>query len=185
MDARDGSFPYRRFLMEELLPELERRFPEFGGRADARTIAGVSMGGLAALNNAARTELFGRCAAISPALLEPPFKKAGFFLRPGIRRAFPSDREGFAPWNPWHHQAGKAELLLASGLQDKYGLGKATGELAAHCRRPGRVVRLRLEKGGHDWEFFTPAILALSEEINRPGFLEVEETDTPTPRPLQ
>ncbi len=185
MDALDGSFPYRQFLLEELLPELERRYPAFGGSPEARTVAGLSMGGLAALNFAASTQHFGRCAAISPALLEPPFKKAGFLLRPSIRRAFPSDPEAFAPWNPWRHHGGSAELLLGSGLQDKYGLGKATEELADLCRRPGRVVRLRLRKGGHDWAYFTPAFLEFAEEINQPGLLEVDITNTPAPRPMQ
>lgn len=185
MDALDGSFPYRRFLLEELLPELERRFPEFGGRAEARTVAGLSMGGLAALNFAAGTQLFGRCAAISPALLEPPFKKVGFYLRPGIRKAFPSDKAGFTPWNPWKHRGGEAELLLGSGLQDKYGLGKATEELAEACRRPGRAVRLRLRKGGHDWAYFAPAFLEFAEEINQPGPLGAEGLNTQTPRAMQ
>ncbi|HJV89164.1 MAG TPA: alpha/beta hydrolase-fold protein [Holophagaceae bacterium] len=185
MDALDGSFPYRRFLLEELLPEVERRFPGFGGRADARTVAGLSMGGLAALNFAATTPLFHRCAAISPALLEPPFKKAGFFLRPGIRKAFPSDPEAFAPWNPWRHRGGDAELLLGSGLQDKYGLGKATEELATLCRRPGRAVRLKLREGGHDWDTFTPAFLEFAEEINRPGPLAVEPLGSPGPSAMQ
>jgi enterochelin esterase-like enzyme len=179
MDAQDGSFPYRRFLLEELLPELERRYPGFGGRPEARTVAGLSMGGLAALNLAAGTDLFTRCAAISPALLEPPFTRAGFFLRPGIRRAFPSDPAAFAPWNPWKHHGGSAELLLGAGLKDKYGLGEATRELAALCQRPGRVVRLRLFPGGHDWDTFSPAFLTYAEAINQPGALEVESAGTP------
>lgn len=185
MDALDGSFPYRRFLLEELLPEMERRHPEFGGSPEARTVAGLSMGGLAALNLASRPDLFQRCAAISPALLEPPFKRAGFFLRPGIRKAFPSDPAAFAPWNPWKHLGGQAELLLGAGLKDKYGLGDATRELADLCRRPGRVVQLRLYPGGHGWETFKPAFLDLAEAINQPGALRVEPADTPLRHPVQ
>ncbi len=185
MDALDGSFPYRRFLLEELLPELERRFPNYGGRPGARTVVGLSMGGLGALNLAGRTELFGRCAAISPALLEPPFKGAGMFMRPGLRKAFPSDPASFAPWNPWKHRGGKAELLLGCGLQDKYGLAKATRELAERCERPGRVVRLRLRPGAHQWTYFAPALLDFAEEINRPGSLDGDASNTPTPRAMQ
>lgn len=185
MDALDGSFPYRRFLLEELLPEMERRHPEFGGAPEARTVAGLSMGGLAALNLAAGTPLFQRCAAISPALLEPPFKRAGFLLRPGIRRAFPSDPVAFAPWNPWKHLGGNSELLLGAGLQDKYGLGEATRELAALCQKPGRILRLKLFPGGHDWDTFTPAFLAYAEAINQPGALKEEAPNTPLPSPKQ
>ena len=185
MDALDGSFPYRRFLLEELLPEIEKRHPEFGGRPESRTVAGLSMGGFAALNLSGNTELFGRCAAISPALLEPPFTRAGFFLRHGIRKAFPSDKEAFATWNPWRHKAGNAELLLGSGRQDKYGLGKATEQLAAACKRPGRVVRLQMREGGHDWDTFTPAFLDYVEEINRPGSLDAGISDTPASSAMQ
>jgi enterochelin esterase family protein len=57
-----------RFLAEELVPELRRRYPL---RADARatTLAGYSLGGLAACFGAhSRPDLFGNAAAFSPSL---------------------------------------------------------------------------------------------------------------------
>ena len=54
-DRAVGSFPYERFLMEELIPRLEARYPAYGGSPQARSVAGLSMGGFGALNLSART----------------------------------------------------------------------------------------------------------------------------------
>lgn len=43
-DRKDGRFPYERFLMEELIPSLEKAHPAYGGSAEVRTVAGLSMG---------------------------------------------------------------------------------------------------------------------------------------------
>ena len=74
-DRQDGSFPYERFLMEELLPLLETRYPGFGGAPPARSVAGLSMGGFGALNLSARTGAFSRRLALSPAFVEAPFSR--------------------------------------------------------------------------------------------------------------
>jgi S-formylglutathione hydrolase FrmB len=156
-DRRDGSFPYERFLMDELLPSLEARHPGFGGSPQARSVAGLSMGGFGALNLAARTVAFSRCLALSPALVDPPFKQVGWFLRRTLKRAFPVDPGFFAPWNPWKHRGGSAELVIGCGTEDKYGLAETCRAFARICQERNRPMALELRPGGHDWAYWTPA----------------------------
>lgn len=162
-DRKDGSFPYERFLMEELIPWLEKAHPAFGGSREARTVAGLSMGGFGALNLAARTHAFARCAALSPALVKPPFTSAGFWLRPGLKKIFPLDSKAFEPWNPWAHLGGDAELAIGCGLQDRYGIAPAAQGLAERRAAEGHPAAVLLFwPGNHDWAFWTPAFERLA-----------------------
>lgn len=165
-DRKDGTFPFERFLIEELMPDLERRFPAYGGQPGRRSVAGLSMGGFGALNLAGRTALFSRCLALSPALVTPPFKNAGWLLGMSLRRTFAEDPVAFAPWNPWEHLGGKCELRMVCGLQDKYGLAQACRDFQARCQRQGRPMGLELSEGGHAWSYWTPEFLRLAAWLN-------------------
>ncbi|MDQ3552828.1 MAG: esterase family protein, partial [Chloroflexota bacterium] len=62
--------PYERYIMDDLLPAIEARFPVSADPAD-RAIGGLSMGGFAALHAAFRyPERFGGVAGVSPAVFE-------------------------------------------------------------------------------------------------------------------
>ena len=161
-DRKDGLFPYEKFLTEELIPGLEKRFPEFGGAPEFRSVAGLSMGGFGALNLCGRTQLFSRCAALSPALVEAPFLHSGWFLRSSLKRTFPLEAEAFAPWNPWKHLAGKAELYLGCGSEDKYGLAPVVQDFGALCIKRGRAATLDLRPGNHDWDYWGPEFKRLA-----------------------
>jgi enterochelin esterase-like enzyme len=156
-DRADGTFPYERFLMDELIPLLEAQHPGFGGRPSARSVAGLSMGGFGALNLAARTDAFSRCLALSPALVEPPFQQVNWFLRRSLKRAFTLDPARFAPWNPWKHLGGSADLVIGCGTEDRYGLAETCQVFAQLCRERHRPLRIDLSSGGHDWSYWTPA----------------------------
>lgn len=156
-DRTDGSFPYERFLMEELIPLLEARHPEFGGTPQARSVTGLSMGGFGALNLAARTGAFSKCLALSPALVEPPFKQVQWFIRRSLNRTFPLDPLQFAPWNPWKHLGGSTELVIGCGMEDKYGLADTCRAFAQVCQEKHRPLVLDLRPGGHVWAYWTPA----------------------------
>jgi hypothetical protein len=156
-DRKDGRFPYARFLMEELLPALETRFAVGGRRAD-RAVAGLSMGGFGALNLAGRTGAFGRTLALSPALVEPPFK-GPWLLRRSLARTFDPAPEAFASWNPWRHLGGQPDLRLACGTSDTYGLAPVTEAFARKRREAGLPVALELRPGGHDWATWSPMLL--------------------------
>ena len=162
-DRKDGRFPYERFLVEELIPALERAHPGYGGSPEARTVAGLSMGGFGALNLAQRTGSFGRCVALSPALVVAPFKSAGFWIRGSLKKAFPLEPEAFAPWNPWRHLGGATDLVLGCGTEDPYGIAPATRGFADRRREAGHpVAALLLWPGGHDWKFWAPAFERLA-----------------------
>ena len=162
-DRKDGRFPYERFLVEELIPALEKAHPGYGGSKKARSVAGLSMGGFGALNLAARTGAFSRCAALSPALVQPPFKNAAFWIRGSLRKTFPLDPEAFAPWDPWRNHGSGAELILGCGSQDRYGLAAVTESFAEKCRVAGHApVAVLFAPGGHDWAFWTPAFERLA-----------------------
>ena len=63
-----GDPRHRRFITEELVPAVDRRWRTLA-RADARAVLGHSRGGLGALNLALGDPLiFGRCVALSPAV---------------------------------------------------------------------------------------------------------------------
>jgi hypothetical protein len=162
-DRKDGRFPYARFLMEELVPSMEQVHPGYGGSPEARSVAGLSMGGFGALNLSARTGAFSRCAALSPALVEAPFSKAAFWIRHSLKRTFPLEPEAFAPWNPWEHLGGSVELALGCGTEDPYHIAPAARALAEKRAEAGRpVVALLLWPGRHDWAFWTPAFERLA-----------------------
>lgn len=155
-DRLDGSFPYERFLMDELLPLLETRHPGYGGTPKARSITGLSMGGFGALNLAARTGAFSRCLALSPAFVDAPFTSYQWFIRRSLRRTFPLDPVLFAPWDPWSHLGGDAELVIGAGTEDRYHLAGACRDFARLCADRGRPVQVDLRPGGHDWAYWTP-----------------------------
>ena len=155
-DRADGSFPYERFLMDELIPALEAAHPGFGGSPEARSITGLSMGGFGALNLSARTGAFSRCLALSPALVRAPFDDVQWFIRRNLRKIFPSDPQAFVAWNPWRHLGGSVELVIGSGTEDKYNLGEACQAFARICADRGRPLQVDLRPGGHDWGYWTP-----------------------------
>ena len=156
-DRADGSFPYERFLVDELIPYLEARHPGFGGSAAARSVAGLSMGGFGALNVAAHSGAFSKCLALSPALIEPPFTQVGWVIRRSLRRTFAMDPIQFAPWNPWKHLGGTCELVVGCGTEDQYGLAGACRDFARVSWERNRPLVLELRPGGHDWTYWTPA----------------------------
>ncbi len=178
-DRDDGSLPFERFLMEELIPMLEVRHPGFGGSPQARSLAGLSMGGFGALNLAARTAAFSKCLALSPALIEPPFRQVSWWIRRSLTRTFSMDPARFEPWNPRLHLGGSVALVVGCGTEDKYGLANACRAFAMACEARNRPLHLELRPGGHDWAYWTPAFKAWM-----PWLLSQEESNGFSPGPV-
>ncbi len=169
VDRKDGRFPYERFLVEELIPALEQRFPGFGGSRESRSVAGLSMGGLGALNLSARSRLFERCLALSPALVEPPFDTVPWYIRSSLKRALPSEDAAFRPWSPRYHKGGDGPLRLTAGTEDRYGIEKGVQAFAETARQPGRSVEVFLSPGGHNWKYWSREIARQAEWIADPA----------------
>ncbi len=67
-DAADGSMPYERMFLKELMPEIERKYPVSIDPKD-RLIGGFSMGGFGALTLGLRNrDCFGSIIALSPSM---------------------------------------------------------------------------------------------------------------------
>ena len=110
------------------------------------------MGGFGALNLAARTGAFSRCLALSPAFVDAPFTSYQWFIRRSLRRTFPLDPVLFAPWNPWSHLGGDAELVIGAGT------GHLTAAGSSPWPTPYQAWRRRLRSAvnspgapGPDW----------------------------------
>lgn len=67
-DTYDGSFPYETFFTKELVPYIDTNY-RTRKNANARSIAGFSMGGFGALSVSLRNHnLFGSVVALSPSI---------------------------------------------------------------------------------------------------------------------
>ena len=161
-DRRDGTFPFERFLVEELIPAMERAHPGCGGSREARTVAGFSMGGFGALNVAQRTGVFSRCVALSPAMMEAPFQGTSPRLRHDLLQAFPMEPDAFAPWDPWRHLGGDIDLVLGCGTEDRRLLAVTKGLARKRAAAGHPSAAVLLWPGGHNWGFWTPAFERLA-----------------------
>ncbi|MBL0313076.1 MAG: hypothetical protein IPP78_10270 [Holophagaceae bacterium] len=85
-----------------------------------------------------------------------PFNGAGWFVRFSLKRTFPMDAEAFAPWNPFNHLGGTAELYLGCGTEDKYGIAPPTETFAKLAKKRERAISLVLGGGNHDSDYWAP-----------------------------
>jgi len=148
---------YRDYLTNDLIADVERRFPAAADRAH-RAIVGVSMGGFAAVNLAlTRPDLFAFAGGISPAVDVPSrrftWRRWGQSMR--FRRIFGPDgsasRRAADPFvlvtaadpttTPYLYiTAGNREPLL-DPIQ----------RLARQLARRGFATEFHASPGGHDW----------------------------------
>jgi len=163
-DAWDGSRRYESWLVETLVPAIERRFAvrtDRGGRA----VTGISMGGYGAIKLALRRpDLFGQASSLSGALIPlDPESVTGYswLQRRILRRVFgPLERSDAYSRNDLRQlarapaPADPPRLLLRCGDSDKYRLDEAAAKLAALLETSGWPVERRIEPGGHDWSYW-------------------------------
>lgn len=146
--------PYERYLLEELVPGIEANLAPVDARR--RFVAGLSMGGFAALHLAFRNpEKFGGAGALSPAMfIDPPADRLW---------QFGSSRDANDPLR----LAGSATIenlrLFVGYGDDDYGWVKeGTDELARRLRARGLHVTPMIVDGGHEeatWRALAPAML--------------------------
>lgn len=149
--------PYERYIMDDLIPTIEARFPISSDPSD-RGIGGLSMGGFAALHAAFRyPDRFGGVAGLSPAVFEG--------ILPDRQWLFPTDaarREHdpmlLAETAAIDHQ----RIFLGAGRSDYPWIIEATDVLAERLRARGVDVTSVSIRGGHDtptWQRLTPRML--------------------------
>jgi S-formylglutathione hydrolase FrmB len=100
-EGRDGWYTdsatvptdkFETYIIEELIPDVERRYRALGGR-DARAVAGLSMGGYGALKFGVKhPQLFALAASLSGAFdaasWDASDQRVVAFVRPSIARAY-------------------------------------------------------------------------------------------------
>ena len=145
---------YERYLLEELLPAIEANLAPV--EPSERFVAGLSMGGFAALHLAFRhPEQFGGVGALSPAVfIDPPADR---------RWQFGSDRDANDPLR-LARTAAIEDLRLFVGYGDHdYGwVQDSTEELARRLLARGMQVTPVVVNGGHEdatWRALAPAML--------------------------
>jgi S-formylglutathione hydrolase len=164
---------YENYLVNDLISDVENRFPAAAGRQN-RAIIGISMGGFAAIKLAlTRPELFAFVGAISPAIdvCERRFsiKRTGEWWR--LRTIFGPvgskprhDADPFVlvqsadPANtPYLYlTAGEREALLAPGRR-----------FAARLKQRGFSSEFHTKPGGHDWGEWNSQLSGCFESLHQ------------------
>jgi S-formylglutathione hydrolase FrmB len=161
---------YESYLLQELIPDVERRFRTVAGRR-GRGVAGYSMGGYGALKLAFRhPETFAFAGSTSGALdaaartddetIMQTFGEPGSGVRfendlPRLARELPDERRGGLPY-----------LYLDCGLRDQW--FEANRDFAATLAARGLSHEYRQLPGSHVWPYWDrqlQEILRLASEM--------------------
>lgn len=148
---------YEDYLVQDLIGDVESRFPVKPGRAN-RAIVGVSMGGFAAVTLALRQpDMFGFAGAISPAIDVP--ERQFTWRRASQWWAF---RSIFGPWGSAERDARDPFVLLRSAKPEstpyiyltageQEPLREPIERFAARLQVRGVAYEFHTKPGGHDW----------------------------------
>jgi len=165
VNSQDGHERYEDFFIQELIPEIDRRYHTLGV-AGERGISGVSMGGYGALHLAMRhPEVFGSASAHSAALLPkfpdplPTEGRWGFYARV-LQEPFGSPLnetywEANSPLTLAEHPERFSQLALYfdCGDHDRYGFEEGAGLLDQILTQKGFPHTFALRPGGHGWDY--------------------------------
>ena len=191
-DAADGSMPYERMFLEELMPEIERKYPVSIDPRD-RLIGGFSMGGFGALTLGLRNrDCFGSIIALSPSMRtdsvyasegpQEEWEKQWGRTFDGIGR---KGTDRITPYyrarSPYHiidtialsELAGK-NLIIDIGDREN-SLAESAEQIHRRMAERGIAHTYRVRGGGHDFDCWNPALLqALRELYPGMGLSEVK-----------
>ncbi len=170
LDWHDGSHPYERYVLEEVLPAGEALLGVEGAR-DRRHLMGVSMGGIGALQTGLRhPELFASVTSLSGLVLDPDGARE--FLHTAFIRHFVdlervfgdgTDEAYMDAWNPFRTSARRApdlgqRIFLAAGSRDDEDFRDTTTAFHEHLERLGVEHEFEIYDGKHGWRWWAPVI---------------------------
>jgi len=165
VNSQDGHERYEDFFIQELVPEIERRYRTLAVVGE-RGISGVSMGGYGALHLAMRhPEVFGSASAHSAALLPkfpnplPTEGRWGFYARV-LQEPFGSPLnesywEANSPLALAEHPEHFPQLALYfdCGDHDRYGFEEGAELLDHILSQKSFPHTFALRPGGHGWDY--------------------------------
>jgi len=163
---------YEDYVINDLVDDVDHRFPTAAGRAD-RAIVGVSMGGFGAVKLALKhPQMFVFAGGISSAIDVP--RRAFSIRRMGQWR---SHKAIFGPWgsetrrqnDPFAlaHSADPAKapyIFLSCG--DQEGLLPANREFAALLARRRFAYEFHVASGGHNWMQWNAGLATLFQSLS-------------------
>jgi len=170
IDWYDGSRPYERHLVEEVIPLAERRLGLTPAR-ERRHLIGVSMGGIGGLQVGLRhPRLFASVASLSGPIMDEEQAVAHLDTSPvrwlvNLKRIFGdgTDREHLQSHNP--HAITRARggdlglrLFLAAGRDEKPFFRETTAAFHRLLEELGTPHEFELFTGGHGWRCWAPVI---------------------------
>lgn len=170
LDWHDGSRPWERYVLEEVLPAGEALLGVAGSR-DRRHLMGVSMGGIGALQTGLRhPERFASITSLSGLILDP--EGARDFLHTAFVRHFVdltrvfgdgTDEAYLDAWNPWRTSARRApdlgqRIFLAAGSAEDEKFRRTTAAFHEHLERLGVEHHFEIYDGKHGWRWWAPVI---------------------------
>jgi enterochelin esterase-like enzyme len=177
----DGSRNYRDWVLDELLPEVQRKYGTAACPQGCH-VMGISMGGFGALRFALLApEHFSTVTALSAPIFDSEqmldFRNSFWFgLIVPIRRIWGEpDREQLAEedlYLRWTRQPDLRglRLMLAWADHDKSQILEANVKFRAHLNAHGIVHESQVFAGKHDWKSWTPVLeRALHVQLAEPA----------------
>jgi S-formylglutathione hydrolase FrmB len=172
-DSHDGRWRYEEFVTKDLRREIESRYRVLG-RAASRGITGISMGGYAAVRIALKhPELYGSVSSLSGALI--PFgpedvPRYNWVTRWSLKRVFGplSQDNALAANDVWEilmhvcFDPAPFEAQLRAGSEDVYRLDRVAAQFGSLLNEHGVPTSVVLEPGGHDWTYWSRAMVSIA-----------------------
>lgn len=173
-DSFDGRNRYEEFLTQDLIRFIESRYRVARG-ADGRGITGISMGGYGAIKIALKhPQLYGSVSSLSGAMI--PFgpddlPRYSWVTRWSLKRVFGSraGANSLAANDSWQilldscFERPPFQVHLRAGTSDVYGLDGVAAQFGSLLNERGVPATVVLEPGGHDWNYWSRALLAIAQ----------------------
>jgi S-formylglutathione hydrolase FrmB len=173
-DSFDGKRLWEEFLTGDFLREIETRYRVLPGSA-ARGITGISMGGFGAVKTALKhPDLYGAVSALSGSLIPigwDDLDRYGWLTRLTLTRVFgnrPNANTLAANdvWEILHATRFERPPFIAhlrAGTEDFYRLDRVATQFGTYLNERGIPTEVVLEPGGHDWSYWSRALIAIAE----------------------